>query len=710
MTPEEQLAEFRKQKQLAAFRQMKAAPPVPKVSPPVQQDEGWDMQDTKGLANAVSKGTFGGFADELVGGVRAAIDPLIGMAAGEENATEGYFDNFGDRYEMYRDDQRAVDKEFEKENAGLALAANIVGGIASPINKIMPGVGATGGGLRRAAEAAARGGVEGGIVGLGEAEGTMDEQMKKAYESAMFGSAFGGGVTALGGKLGNIISKKRIKDDLGYGKNFKPANLADPEGSIGKVYRNLVGNAFGGRGTIGRQESQYLRNNPKIRAIMDADTAFPNTLGTGRAVRETKKAITNNSRSARETITDELDTVRNAMPEARDAVRQSRAVAKEAQEAQFAKQRQAIDDVFPSQAVETAMPSSMPEAVKQEIRELDPLAAQERLSRWYSEDGFRMVKDKNFDWDKGFGKRLKSLSEDDPAFALTMGNAAAQVDGLVAKLVREGKKLDDLVPKDFIDELAKGEITGINGDALMAMRNAFAMPANRGGASMKGKNQREVVELFDEFITGQLGKNAKHYTDELEKWPVVTGIRKASDKARKALKNGYTPESLSASMSTGKHTKPARALAKAAAEAKSSVPNKVKVKKVTNKDIPELKGKESALKKARRRVEKTARENKDMIDTESAGILPEDATAWSQMASTAILGVPFGFGVGALPAGAATARTLASPWAQRTVAGQNVWQRALSDAIKKGSTAKYGQGLSRAAVLAKARRDEEEQY
>jgi hypothetical protein len=670
-----QLARLRAKAKLRLRQQQAApAPAATPVTTPVSKEQD-GLSYAGDLAQTFTGGTLAGWGDEAVGGARAVGDYLFGDVGEEGNQS------FPQAYKMYRDDARKRKAEFAEANPKTAIATELAGGIASPINRVAPGFGSawvpktaaltTARALPRARVAAsmARGAVEGGVAGLGQGEGSLEEQLGSAGQGAAFGGLTSGAMTGALGAFGNTLSKRRVAEELGTGEHFKPLNLADPEGGIGKFYRNTVANAYGGGG-IGKQESQWLRNSPEIaKFIDDPATMFPDTVGTGRAVKAAKDEITDKTREAGKVLKRSLEAG-----------------------------TQRVDNALHPTVIETAMPNSMPEAVKNTIRQSDPYTADRLLSDWYKDNGFQMVKGRAFEWDAGLGKELKSLSENDPAFALNIGNAASKVNGLVERLAREGKKSSDLAPQDFIEELAKAERVGIDGDALMAMRNAFSMPANMGGPSLKGKMLRDVTGKFDNMIKNQLGEDSlewANYQDELQRWGAKQGISGAVKKAKSNLQSTYTPKQLARSLKKQGQDNPAWVVAKQAEDAKA-----------------QAKAAAAAEKEA---IVERGRQAKSVLEKATQGLTREDSSTLSRLSSTAVLGgapaaILGGAGsiLGVLPVGMGVAKTLSLPSTQRFVAGQTNKQKQLAGALRKGAFSPVTRVTSRAAALANTNKDEEQ--
>jgi len=134
------------------------------------------------------QGATAGFSDEFAGGIEA-----LGKALGVEGAggklkdiklsKEGPtldWEVLRDAYQKARDIEREALKKGKEENPSAALAANLAGGVLSPVNKIMPG-----------ASMMKQGAVVGGLTGLGAGEGDVKNQLVNTAEGAVMGGALG---------------------------------------------------------------------------------------------------------------------------------------------------------------------------------------------------------------------------------------------------------------------------------------------------------------------------------------------------------------------------------------------------------------------------------------------------------------------------------------------------------------------------------------
>jgi len=146
-----------------------------------------DQSYAAGLARtALGQGLALGFGDEIAAGARS----LIG----------------GEKYDEALADERAKVKQFQEENPGTAIAAEIGGGL------LVPGLGiakpaATM--LGRVGQGMKLGGTVGAIHGAGAAEGDMAARGEGAVKGLAFGTATGGALPVATGAVGAGLNKLR---------------------------------------------------------------------------------------------------------------------------------------------------------------------------------------------------------------------------------------------------------------------------------------------------------------------------------------------------------------------------------------------------------------------------------------------------------------------------------------------------------------------
>ena len=127
------------------------------------------VSKTETALRSLAQGATGGLADELVGTTKAIKDDVFKIKNDGTRPVAKY-DDFGrvtnidelnqdTTYKEHRDEWRDQDKLSSEQNPKTAFVAELVGGIASPINKIAKGKSAAQAGLRL-----------GGVYGFGKSE------------------------------------------------------------------------------------------------------------------------------------------------------------------------------------------------------------------------------------------------------------------------------------------------------------------------------------------------------------------------------------------------------------------------------------------------------------------------------------------------------------------------------------------------------------
>lgn len=147
------------------------------------------------------QGAMAGFLDEASGGVEAAgrVVGLKGLGGSFSDiglSKEGPtldMDVIKEAYELARNKKREILKKQSEDHPGLSVTANIIGGIASPANKIAKGMSLAKGG-------AAIGGIN--AAGYSDADNVKDLAVDTA-KGAVIGAALGKGIDKASVKIGD---------------------------------------------------------------------------------------------------------------------------------------------------------------------------------------------------------------------------------------------------------------------------------------------------------------------------------------------------------------------------------------------------------------------------------------------------------------------------------------------------------------------------
>lgn len=165
-----------------------------------------EVSHTGGLSGHATQGALFGFGDEYLAGLSA----LLGVQPDGQGGADwfdyegGFIAGMAPRYDTALGEIRRELGEYQEENPGKALAAQIAGGVTTA------GVTATGAGLKAAATPLARvgqvaggGAIAGAVEGFGSGEGGFENRVKS--------SAIGAGVGAVFAPLVGIGTAKILK-------------------------------------------------------------------------------------------------------------------------------------------------------------------------------------------------------------------------------------------------------------------------------------------------------------------------------------------------------------------------------------------------------------------------------------------------------------------------------------------------------------------
>lgn len=185
----------------------------------------------EGSARAALQGGSFAFGDEVVGTGAAAVSHLTGQHPDR---------SFGELQGAFIDRERSKIGSFRESNPALALTAEVAGAI--PTAALASPATLTGNLGARSAQAAAIGGAQGTVFGIGAGENSIKDRLKTGIETG----ALGAGVGAAAPTLGNIV-------------------------------RNVF-NRFGGTAAAAKQAGTSRKSFELLRGVVDADNPSPQRL------------------------------------------------------------------------------------------------------------------------------------------------------------------------------------------------------------------------------------------------------------------------------------------------------------------------------------------------------------------------------------------------------------------------------------------------
>lgn len=529
-------------------------------------------------------------------------------------------------------------------------------------------------------------------------------------ESALTGAVIS---TVLGGPLTGVINygmngvtKNRIAQQLGKGRDFVPIGLASLRNSTDRFekalnygYNRVLKNAFGSDSLIAQQQKKWTDL---------ADSQFVNTTNSVKlATEDAARTLARTKRSVEQLKNEavlDVKTANNLSGAERkimveDAIQNSKLQA--VADADVAVN--AGEAAFRVESMKQAVPTGAPkELVKEVFAAPNMHDRQLAMNRIWRDHGFPMLKDKKFRVNPAeVAVKIKAvLGKETELLAALAGqktvNAAKVIEDYLGQVVTRGN--------------------WIEGTSLNKLRNTLAEEANslatEGGAAASRHILREMVKVLDDVVKPQLSKEAqKAFAQQQVQWHTNLLVREGVVGAVK--RNGmFTPSEYlgvartinkkAAQTNTSPLQREANTLVKQAGERDTAIKKLAKEQqsmlnrqgiKDASKAAVETERKITALKQqanskvlnAESKAKAASQLETEQIklanlkytkDTYSKIEASTEASPFFKLFSTALLG--FGNPI----QGLATARTLGLESTQRLLAGQTQWQKALNSGLK----------------------------
>jgi hypothetical protein len=705
----------------------------------------------KTLANirTAGQGFVPGF-DEGIAAIRATVDP----------STYGDDRSWGERYDYAHDlEQQALAQAREEDPLG-SLGREMAAGFMSPLNKLGPvtqGGGTAGQALANFGQNVFRNTVEGAAYGYGEGD-TAEQRMENAITGGQTGALFTGVADAFGRATGKFLDAAKIPQELvdPVTGEFTPLNLTGDRGRAW-LYRKFFGALPGGNQNIVAQQQPML------------EEAAESVSNVKQRADRLVKSVEQQQRASRREVAQTARDQRYNIDQQKNYNVEQGAVQPQLQEVPPEPKTlpkstlQRSNPIVIRQRTENAL-ESIPEreraAVFEGVDMNNPEAMDVAIGRWWRDNAFNDVRAlESVPLPKKLVDDVSALS-DDPDFRAGIGNVAREVAKRRANI--SGMEVDAKDVDEMIEDLLSG---AIDGDELIALRNSFAIPANRGGQN--AGQLRTVANRLDDTIRDIVrvdgGQEAvDFFNEQIARYPTQLTHRKAVYDAYKqdgmyelegwedAGKNydvripTETRERrpLSESVRTSKRQLAKAVEAEEAAQAERQASAKVEIEKIKadNKAkeamarVANAKTKDKASSIAKRQkkelvdrtagqkeaIEDRARARKESIKKAEEVVLEPAQAKLETLKGRAVPGeanvylatrsAP-GFVKGETPKlglVAAFGDLMTRPGAQQFVAGQGYMTRMLADAIRNGRTEYVTRPLS--AQAARIAAEEEEEY
>jgi len=647
--------------------------------------------------------------------------------------------------EVYADMRKTYDAKqdaFKERQPGAALAADIAGSVASPVNALRVAQAATK--LGRGAQTVGRVAAEGAVYGAGEAK--EGERLSGAATGAGGGllayGALRGAAKGVGTGVNALTSRKVAKPLVNEAGEFIPLTLAAEgegvvESTIQRFYKGVISPISG---SMQRQEEAIIRSPAELKEGL---TKFAKQVDEGLKLAEDKAdadlklasdALQETGEELKKIRTKQRDDTIAPLSEKLKVIKKTKANQYVARATQQATQNQnARRSVFRDQAFASAMPAKASADDIQRIGSIENIGQRIRaLDKMWAKDGYSMIKGKKIRVPANqFAKDISEGILEDPVFKVLAPDIGSSFKKNVLKTLESVDK--------FRDKSGR-----IDGDALATIRSSLGTWASASSDYQLSRAYRMVQSKLDDVIKKQLtGDQLKAFNKESANWKSTVVLRDAvesnfvvkrgefdeTDWIKAAGKNskydkryGTGPlvaqaRALESSLGTASKALAKRATNLAKAQANMIEKEIASHNNALNKSLKETE--ESIVKKKKQLAyspeaqEELAtlmmKENKlqqeiNVVDAELKKLRnmrgPQNPSWFHGLAALGLLGgsvlsgtmATFGAGVAA---GAGVGATLASKPVQKAIAGQTATQEALQKLLKADATGATTDILSR---------------
>ena len=531
---------------------------------PVEEDKDLSSSDWGfGVARSFLEGMTLNWGDEAG----------IAIAAAAAAATPGVEEGYKTIYRKMKDDYDRQKATFQEEAPATAFAAELLGGLASPI-PVKPSVVDATQGIRGISGALMNRGVANTRLGLlgqaalgGAVAGAGAAGQGEVTEGALMGATLGtalSGTAQIIGKGINWASQRNIQTNLfAPDGSFTPITLAEPATRTGKVVQAVyrgVGRTVGG-GKIAEQEQPILG-----RAREQVSEAAAEVNKAKVAQKQINEEINLGIKQQR---ADAVASITSAFNEVNKAVKDSKSSIEDRINALTSsikpKALNALDSVndafnaaninFRKLAYLEAFPVFGNKGALKDIEDTlakDPRQAIEILDNQWRENGFSpFFKDVVRSEDTNLGSvlnKIQSRLDEDEGLKAAFGTAG--ISGDIMNTIRNvfSKEGTPSSPLIVSARIARGvePAQAISGKALGNAYGSFGRKANDKTAD---PNKRRAYRLAQETLVDILEKNLpkesfEKFALEKQKWRILKVLREVSDKTmfKEGVRGRWTTE------------------------------------------------------------------------------------------------------------------------------------------------------------------------
>ena len=704
------------------------------------EETAWSSEDSLAAAQRFFSSMALGWGDEMGLWTASVINamPVVGTYA-----QYGIETTVREQYDKLRAEYDAKQEAFQERQAGAAMAADIAGAVASPVNVLRAPVAATR--LGQAATTGGRVAAESAVYGAGESkEGQRLEGAVQGAGAGLVGYGVLRGGINVAGRGVSAFTRRNVEGDLVDDAGaFVPITLAasKPDGAEGAVhtfYRDIVAPSFGGKGVVKSQEQKIVG---KAEEFLDAQKEMSKKMDEGLkakiqdqkdAMKDAAAALKDDAKRLKEAKNKESANTLTPLQEKLRLLKSGKAdeiAAKATSDVNRLLDARRFD--FRNQAFSNAMPASASVSDIQKILSVEDIGQRIReLDNLWSNKGYSMIKGKKIRVLKNeFETALAKGIAEDPVFKVlipdigpfqknvmsainsisSFKDASSRIDGDVLSSVRSRLgtfaaaagdpqirkayymaqgKIDDIIKKELTDDQLKAfEKESGNWKSTVVLRDAIE-------STRKDATKRGVFDESDWIASASNNNNLdKRYgTGPLVKQAHVleTNLKTAEKAIAKRAANLAKSRARMVEQTIQEHSDKLQTQLKNIDADILSKKSRLRANPQFAEDI----ARQTTLKKAK---ESEVKQLKSQLDELKRLRSPQNPSWFHTLAATGILGkiTATGFQAASLVTGGALGRAMATPTAQRIVAGQTAPQMATQRLLQADATGRTADILSR---------------
>jgi hypothetical protein len=475
-------------------------------APPSKESELSFLEQVGGGLRGVGQGLTLNAADEISSGLAT-----VGRKA--ENFITGGDDDRGFRelYDATMAESKGRREAFAEAEPVIDLTSNVggalVGGGLTGAKMLSMQVIKNAPKLAKAIAASTTGSIEGMIAGFNSGD-SLEERVDRGKTGGLLGAAIPAALSTAGALTRGASNRFKIDNEIEVLDGVQqPLNLANPNGARGKTYRDVVGNAIGGRSVY--DNSQPFIN--RAQAVADEKAARVAQVAVG--ARNVTDAVNKRGGFA-------VSQTKQAGKEQVDNAVQARKMAD-------SNATNLLNSTFRKDMTDASLPANFSDEGRRLLADpnVNPTTKMDRIAREWTENGFKSVKGVTFDIDRPtFQRQMKGLFDNDPSLDTKAGEYMTAFSNRLDKAYNQNTR----------------QMAGAD---LMELRNQYARSANKTADATERQVFRTIANKVDDLMLENMPDGSRAaFAAEKKAYDTSLILDKSTGSAASKKAGEFTPD------------------------------------------------------------------------------------------------------------------------------------------------------------------------